>query len=105
MSFICIYMYNRDDKYEFEWDSEKNQENQKKHGYSFQEGSQVFYDSNVLHLEDPKHSCEEDRYIAVGKNKEGIVLTVRYTLRNEKVRIFGVAYWRKWRKYYERENP
>lgn len=98
--FICIYMYNHEE-YDFEWDLLKELANVAKHGLSFQEGTEVFYDSQVIHLEDPEHSTEEDRYYAVGKSKSGRILTVRYTTRTNTIRIFGVAEWRKWRKYYE----
>ena len=90
--------------YTFEWDFEKELENIQKHGLSFKEAMEVFSDSKVIHLEDPKHSSEEDRYYAVGKTRRGIVLTVRYTWREKVIRIFGAASWRKWRKYYEQNT-
>jgi hypothetical protein len=34
---------------------------------------------------------------------EGI-LTVRFTWRNQTIRIFGAGYWRKGKKLYEKEN-
>ena len=91
-------------EYTFEWDRNKEIENLRKHGYSFKEAMEVFTDPYVIHLEDPKHSSEEDRYYAVGKIRKGIVLTVRFTLRDKTIRIFGVAKWRKWRKYYEQNT-
>lgn len=87
--------------YTFEWDFNKELENIAKHGHSFAEAMEVFADSKVIHLEDPKHSSEEDRFYAVGKMRGELVLTVRYTLRDNVIRIFGAANWRKWRKYYE----
>ncbi len=77
--------------YTFEWDLSRELENVNKHGISFKEATEVFSDSKVIHLEDPKHSSEEDRNYAVGKTKKGIVLTVRYTWRGKLIRIFGAA--------------
>jgi uncharacterized DUF497 family protein len=54
-------------------------------------------------IEDVAHSEKERRYFAYGKVK-GEVMTVRFTMRGEVVRIFGAAYWRKGRKIYEKEN-
>jgi uncharacterized DUF497 family protein len=36
----------------FEWDKQKNQANQKKHGVSFQEAESVFYDENAIQFWD-----------------------------------------------------
>ena len=36
---------------------------------------------------------------------EGEVLTVRFTHREDVIRIFGAGYWRKGRILYEQENP
>lgn len=87
--------------YTFEWELERELVNICKHGYSFEEAKEVFADPAVIHLEDPKHSSEEDRFYAVGKTQKGVVLTVRYTYRQGTIRIFGAAEWRKWRKFYE----
>ena len=47
----------------FEWDSEKNASNQKRHGVSFEEGQTVFVDDNAILIHDPDHSRKEDRFI------------------------------------------
>ena len=39
----------------------------------------------------------------MGQVNEGII-TVRFTYRDGKVRIFGAGYWRKGRKRYEQQN-
>lgn len=88
----------------FEWDLHKELENIKKHGADFTEAQEVFIDPNVIHLEDGKHSHEEDRFYAVGKTRKGKIITVRYSVRNNVIRIFGAAEWRKWRKYYEKNT-
>jgi uncharacterized DUF497 family protein len=90
--------------YEFEWDLKKARDNLLKHNCSFEQAMEVFADPNVIHLEDPWHSSEEDRFYAVGKTLKGEVLTVRYTWRGQKIRIYGAAKWRKWKRYYEENS-
>ncbi len=90
--------------FRFEWDEQKERENIQKHGYSFQQAMEVFADPRVLHLEDPAHSSNEDRFYAVGIIQDRTVLTVRYTVRGTTIRIFGAAQWRKWRQYYEQNT-
>jgi hypothetical protein len=35
---------------------------------------------------------------------EGAIMTVRFTWRNQKIRIFGAGYWRKGKAIYEKAN-
>lgn len=49
--------------YYFDWDNNKNQKNQKKHGISFEEASTVFFDEGAILFDDPDHSEEEDRLL------------------------------------------
>jgi uncharacterized protein len=91
-------------KESFEWDSEKDAENQAKHRISFDEAQYAFADPNRVIAKDLAHSEEaEERYYCFGKVGEGI-LTVRFTYRRNVIRIFGAGYWRKGKKVYEREN-
>ena len=97
-------MYNNHTLITFEWDLRKEVANISRHKVSFLHAIEIFADPSVIHLEDEKHSSEEDRYYAVGTTLKGEILTVRYTMRENTIRIFGAARWRKWRKFYEREN-
>jgi len=90
-------------KVHFEWDEFKDNENQKKHGVPFTLAQYAFADQNRVILKDHEHSEAEDRYYCIGKAGEGI-LTVRFTYRSEKIRIFGAGYWRKGKEIYEKEN-
>lgn len=83
----------------FVWDEDKNQENIAKHGVSFEEAQHAFGDPYSLIIEDDEHSSDEDRWFCVGVIKRGIV-TVRFTYRDDKIRIFGAGYWRKMRRLY-----
>lgn len=87
----------------FEWDPEKDLINQTKHGVPFSEAQIAFTDANRVIAEDLSHSHNEKRYYCFGKIGSGI-LTVRFTYRHSRIRIFGAGYWRKGKQIYEREN-
>jgi uncharacterized protein len=53
--------------------------------------------------EDFDHSDREQRYFCFGR-VEGTIMTVRFTWRNGKIRIFGAGYWRKGKAIYEEAN-
>jgi uncharacterized protein len=90
-------------KASFEWDVEKDLENQAKHGMSFVQAQYAFADPRRVIAEDLSHSQTEKRYYCFGAVEAGI-LTVRFTYRRGTIRIFGAGYWRKGRQIYEREN-
>jgi hypothetical protein len=90
-------------KESFEWDLKKDLLNQAKHGVSFAEAQYAFADPHRVIAEDLSHSKGEKRYYCFGKVRGGI-LTVRFTYRRGKIRIFGAGYWRKGKQIYEREN-
>ena len=81
-------------KYRFEWDNRKAQSNIAKHGVSFQQAASVFLDPRMLVLFDLKHSNNEDRWITVGLDSRGALLTVCHTFLQESeqaamIRIFS----------------
>ena len=90
-------------KARFEWDSEKDRDNRKKHGVSFASAQFAFADPKRVIAEDLSHSGSEKRYYRFGRFKDG-VLTVRFAYRGQVIRIFGAGYWRKGRQIYEQEN-
>lgn len=90
-------------KARFEWDARKDQENQRKHGVSFVKAQFAFADPNRVIAEDLSHSSSEKRYYCFGL-VEGGVMTVRFTYRDDVIRIFGAGYWRKGKQTYEREH-
>jgi hypothetical protein len=88
---------------DFEWDDAKDQSNQRKHDIPFSLAQFAFLDERRVILEDLDHSDGEKRYYCLGKVAGGI-MTVRFTYRKTKIRIFGAGYWRKGKRIYEREN-
>lgn len=90
-------------KTNFEWDEEKDRENQTKHNVSFATAQRAFLDPNRVIAEDLAHSSGEDRYYCIGRVDDGI-MTVRFTYRSNVIRIYGAGYWRKGRKIYEDQN-
>ena len=90
---------------DFEWDEAKDLENQRKHGVSFDDAQYAFLDEHRVIAEDLAHSQQEKRYFCFGLNQDKSgVLTVRFTYRFGRIRIFGAGYWRKGKKTYEQTN-
>jgi hypothetical protein len=68
-----------------EWDPRKDEANQKKHGLSFDEAKDLFgADNEYLEMYDGDHSDDEDRFIAIGPVRAGVIVVV-YTERQEEV--------------------
>lgn len=75
------------------WNEDKARTNIKKHGLSFEEAKEVFYDPFQLERYDEKNSSlNEDRYIVIGRVKAQIVAVVVYTPRNGARRIISARY-------------
>jgi len=90
-------------KTRFEWDDEKDKENQDRHNVSFSLAQLAFLDPHRVIAEDVNHSLEEERFYCIGRVDDGI-MTVRFTYRGNIIRIYGAGYWRKGRKLYEEKN-
>ena len=67
----------------FIWDENKNIINIQKHGVSFQEARNVFYDEFVLFYPDYEHSYDEERFIAIGESSREKILMVCYCERDD----------------------
>ena len=94
------YMDNQPATTLFEWDETKNLINQTKHGVSFQQARHAFTDPNRLIFADQDHSLDEDRFFCLGLAGAG-VMTVRFTYRENCIRIFGAGYWSKGKRIYD----
>ena len=87
----------------FDWDPVKDRINRTKHGISFERAQHAFFDPRRVIAEDLDHSAAERRYFCFGV-VDGGVMTVRFTYRGGRIRIFGAGYWRKGKKIYEAQN-
>ena len=87
----------------FDWDADKDAENQQKHGVSFSRAQYAFADPQRVIAKDITHSQTEERFYCFG-DVDGGVLTVRFTYRASVIRIIGAGYWRKGKVIDEREN-
>lgn len=75
----------------FDWDDQKAESNEQKHGVSFEEAETVFYDENARLMYDPEHSLEEERYILLGMSSSLRLLVVCHLYResDELIRIIS----------------
>jgi uncharacterized DUF497 family protein len=66
-------------RYTFEWDPSKASGNLRKHGVSFDRAAEVFLDPNALSIFDEEHSEREERWISLGRDRQGSVLVLIHT--------------------------
>jgi uncharacterized protein len=89
---------------EFEWDPEKAERNERKHGVSFHEGATVFNDPLAFTFADPDHSIGEERFLTFGLSRYDRLIVVAHTDRGNKMRIISARLMtRQERKTYEEE--
>jgi uncharacterized protein len=75
------------------WDQTKNLANQRHHGISFEDASVLFQSgADYLEIFDDEHSVTEDRFIAIGPIRRGVVLVVWTERDEETIRIIS-ARW------------
>lgn len=87
----------------FIWSQEKELANIRQHGVDFVTAAKAFKDAKRKIYIDSKHTEKEERYFCIGKVEDKI-LTIRFTYRAGKVRIFGAGYWRKGERCYEKKD-
>lgn len=75
----------------FEWDEDKAQQNERKHGVSFEEAATVFGDPLSLTIADPAHSTDEDRFVIIGTTATSHrrILVVIHTERGNTIRLIS----------------
>ena len=93
---------------EFEWDPAKDIANQRKHGLSFEEASELFSSGiDFLEIFDESHSEEEERFIAIGPIRRGVIVVVHTEPQERTIRIISARPATKseivrYREYWER---
>lgn len=88
---------------DFVWDVAKEAANIRKHGVDFATAARAFGDPARKIFTDARHTRREERLFCLGR-VAGRVLTVRFTHRAGRIRIYGAGYWRRGRRYYEQTN-
>ncbi|MFH1115206.1 MAG: BrnT family toxin [Pseudomonadota bacterium] len=74
---------------QFEWDPQKANRNNKKHGVSFEEAVTVFYDPLSASFDDPDHSVGEQRCVTIGHSAGDRLLVVSHSDRGEVLRVIS----------------
>jgi hypothetical protein len=69
----------------FEWDSEKDETNRRKHGIAFKHAATLFEEPYLRVL---STDMREERWVALGR-ADGQIIAVIYTERNGRIRIIS----------------
>ena len=91
----------------FDWDEGNSRKSVDRHGVSQVEAEQVFFNEQLLVLEDERHSGREARFHALGRTDAGRLLHVTFTLRHNDTMIRVISarpMHRKERLRYEEET-
>lgn len=82
-------MFELPEPIEFEWDDANREKNWIKHQVTVIEVEQVFFNQQLVILEDEKHSQDEVRLSVYGITDQKRLLNVIITLRAKKIRIIS----------------
>lgn len=66
-------------RYQFDWDPSKEASNVRKHRVTFRQAASIFRDPNQLSIFDDEHSQDEDRWITMGLDNNGVLRVVVHT--------------------------
>jgi uncharacterized DUF497 family protein len=72
----------------FEWDPGNWRKSELKHGVAIAEAQEALLNAPLCQV-DPRHSNDEQRYVALGTTSEGRRLFVSFTLRRNHVRVIS----------------
>jgi uncharacterized DUF497 family protein len=73
----------------FEWDDAKAISNVAKHGVTFGEATEVFYDPNALEGLDTEHSGDEDRFFIIGCSTRRLLFVIYAQRLGNMIRIIS----------------
>ena len=74
----------------FEWDPVKAAANESKHGVTFEEARSLFTSGvDFLEVYDSSHGEDEDRFIAIGPVRKGLICIVFVEREDDTVRILS----------------
>lgn len=66
-------------QYRFDWDPAKEKSNFQKHGVSFRQAATIFRDPCQISIYDDDHSQNEDRWVTIGTDSNGVIRVVIHT--------------------------
>ena len=69
-------------RYDFEWDIRKAKSNFRKHKINFERAVEIFRDPNLISIPDEEHSEDEERWLTMGLDENGILLIISHTFKN-----------------------
>jgi uncharacterized protein len=73
----------------FQWDEGNRDKNEHPHGVSWVECEQVFFSEPLIAAADQQHSQAEPRYYVLGSTREGRLLFIACTVREQSIRIIS----------------
>lgn len=73
----------------FEWDDQKAIANLERHGVSFGQATEVFYDPNAIEDYDVEHSVDEARFVIIGLSSRRLLYVVYAERAADLVRIIS----------------
>jgi len=73
----------------FDWDSGNRNKNNAKHKVTDGECEEIFFNTPLVVLDDPKHSVSEQRFSSLGQTSAGRKLIVVFTLRDSSIRVIS----------------
>ncbi len=73
----------------FNWDTGNSDKNKSGHGVEDWECEEAFFDQHKVEIKDKLHSQQEERHILFGKTKQGRLLYIAFTKRNDCIRIIS----------------
>ena len=89
----------------FEWDDAKAISNVEKHGITFGEATEVFYDPNALEDYDTRHSASESRFVIIGLSNRRLLYVIYAERTADIIRIISARKANKFEQsFYERKR-
>jgi hypothetical protein len=73
----------------FDWDSDKAEANEAKHGVRFAEAATAFGDPLSITIPDPEHSVGEARFILVGLSYLSRLIVVAHAETHDSIRLIS----------------
>jgi uncharacterized DUF497 family protein len=73
----------------FNWDTGNRDKNKRKHEVTDGECEEIFFNTPLVILDDPKHSSTEQRFAAFGKSNAKRKLVVVFTMRAKLIRVIS----------------